>query len=340
MTFFSEEQKKIIYRRLILSKQLYMHGLEHSNANGDLNKMIAIHNFHNAIEISLRSIILGYEIRAEKQLNIGFESMLNEINNYDKFKQEGKKLPYRQELRNLNQLRNMVQHHAVIPESSTMDEWRVFSKRFLSKAFEQYFSIEFDKISYIDFIANSQLRMLLNIANNFITLKDNLNAIIVTKLAFMYSLYSISNFFLEESLNNDFIAGGDLQDIGIDKLLGDKISFKVEIMVRKIYEKVEETKHYAALLSSGIKLVDYKRFEELTPHIDFTLDGGYVVQVAEEYEPTDETAKWVFDFIVKTLINWQLHSLDPKVNDSMQSSCQQAIEEKKCLLNHIRKDTT
>jgi len=149
MTFFSEDQKTIIYRRLILSKQLYLHGLEHSNTSGDLNKMIAIHNFHNAIEISLRSIILAYEIRAEKQLNIDFETMLNEIDNYNKFKEKEMKLPYRQELRNLNQLRNMVQHHAVIPESSTMDDWRVFTKRFLSKAFEQYFNNEFDKISYI-----------------------------------------------------------------------------------------------------------------------------------------------------------------------------------------------
>ncbi len=61
-------ESKSTFRRLLLAKQLYLHGLEHSYIKGSLNKMISIHNFHNAIEITLRAIFLRFEIRAEKQL--------------------------------------------------------------------------------------------------------------------------------------------------------------------------------------------------------------------------------------------------------------------------------
>jgi hypothetical protein len=125
-----EDKRKATYRRLLLAKQLYLHGLKHSRNPGALNKMIAIHNFHNAIETTLRAIFLHYEIRAEKQLNIEFESMLNEIDNNEAFKEKGKRLPYRQEMRNLNQIRNLVQHHVHEPEGSAMEDWRVFTSRF------------------------------------------------------------------------------------------------------------------------------------------------------------------------------------------------------------------
>ena len=108
----------VTFNRLLLAKQLYLHAFDHSNKAGAINKMISVHDFHNAIEIALRAIFLQYEIRAERQLNITFEAMLNEIDNYPQFKSQGIKLPYRQELRSLNQLRNLVQHHAAEPPSA------------------------------------------------------------------------------------------------------------------------------------------------------------------------------------------------------------------------------
>jgi len=83
----------------LLAKQLLIHGFNHSERPGALNKMIAVHNFHNAVEVALRCIFLKYEIRGEKQLNIEFGAMLNDIDNHQLFRDKGIKLPYRQELR-------------------------------------------------------------------------------------------------------------------------------------------------------------------------------------------------------------------------------------------------
>lgn len=56
--------------------------MEHSYKEGALNKMVAVHNLHNALEIALKAIRLHYDIRREKEFNISFDAMLNEI---DKF---------------------------------------------------------------------------------------------------------------------------------------------------------------------------------------------------------------------------------------------------------------
>jgi len=98
----NDEKARTTFRRLLLAKQLFLHGIDHSEKAGSLNKMIAIHNLHNAVEIVLRAIFLHFEIRPEKELNIGFENMLAEIDRYSDFKSQDIKLPYRQEMRNLN----------------------------------------------------------------------------------------------------------------------------------------------------------------------------------------------------------------------------------------------
>jgi hypothetical protein len=61
--------KTVRIRRLMLAKQLYEHALDHSRTGAAVDKMIAIHNFHNAIEIVLRAILLEHEIRVERELN-------------------------------------------------------------------------------------------------------------------------------------------------------------------------------------------------------------------------------------------------------------------------------
>ncbi len=97
--------EQAVVRRLMLSKEFFRHALGRSEMSGALNKMIAVHNFHISIEITLRAIMLHHQIRTEKTLNIDFETMLSEIDNHPPFKQSGQKLPYRQELRNLTPIR-------------------------------------------------------------------------------------------------------------------------------------------------------------------------------------------------------------------------------------------
>jgi len=319
-----DDKSKVTFRRLLLSKELYLHGFGHSNSSSSLDKMIAVHNFHNALEIGLRAILLSYEIRAEKHLNIDFESMLNEIDSFKEFKEKGIKLPYRQELRNLNQLRNMVQHHAVEPESSTLDDWKVFTRRFLIKIFQTYFDLSFDEVSSVQFIEEENLKNLILLAHESLDTENILQAIISAQLAFNYATFSVRKLLPHDGFNNDFFLISGIRS-SILRELPPMVASKAKETIRKIYEKIDESKLYSLFVSSGISFVDFKNFEQLTPHIDFTLDGNYVVQRGTEYNPDKSTASWVIGFVEQTIIKWQLSGIDLRLNEEMEKSCLGAL---------------
>lgn len=291
-----DERKRATFRRLLLAKQLYLHGLDHSNRVDALNKMIAVHNFHNAIEITLRAIFLHYDIRPEKQLNIDFESMLNQIDSEQVFKDRDIALPYRREVRNLNELRNLVQHHAVEPASSTMDDWRVFTRRFLKRVCEAYFELDFDSLSPLDMVGDAQLREVLKLAGSSARMQDFGQSLTLTKIAFELSSKAILAFLPEDKIQSQFVAG-----MGF-------VEFK------EINEVLGKATYYAALLSSGVNLVDYKRFVSCTPYVRFTTKGDPAVQWGYR-EPNANDAEWAYGFVVQTIVHWQILGLSPGVPD-------------------------
>jgi len=303
----NNDKSRAAFNRLLLAKQIYLHGLDHSNKAGGLNKMVAVHNFHNAIEIALRAIFLHYEIRAEKALNIDFESMLKEIDNYQNFKDKGIKLPYRQEIRNLNQIRNLVEHHAVEPEATTMEDFRVFSRRFLQIICGTYFDVDFDKISPINMIEDELLEKLLFKSLMYIDKDQVEQSLSLIRVAFNWASESIIAFLPRDKIPGKFVNGGGF------------------VEYPEIDRTIQKATFYSALLSTGIGLVDYKQFLSYTPHIDFTLNGSPDIQWGSQ-QVNIEYAKWAHDFVVTTIVHWQVLGLVPKVPDWCRVAAQAIID--------------
>lgn len=330
MNISSDEKGKTTFRRLLLSKELYLHG------SSTLDKMIAIHNFHNSLEIVLRSILLQHEIRAEKELNIDFESMLNAIDSH--FKEKKIKLPYRQEIWCLNQLRNIVQHHASEPETSAMYEWRVFTGIFLTKTFHTYFNIQFNEVTSTHFIENTDLRNLLLIAYEFHKQEKYFEVMIAAKLTFMYMSYHLRAFLPANRFNSDFFVIAnlsselrDMREAGLEKL-----PKKIEETITKIYSKIDESKLYSIIISAGISFTDYKQYEKITPSIDFTLTGSYIVQTVPNYKDNLELASWILNFVEQTVIKLQLIGIELNLNEQLVNLCHDAIANFNSELNKLK----
>lgn len=315
-----DEKVKLTFRRLILAKELFLHGIEHSNNTGALNKIIAIHNFHNSIEIILRAIILDYEIRPEKQLNIDFETMLNQIDNFDEFKTSGKRLPYRQEMRNLNQLRNMVQHHAVEPETSTVEDWRVFSKRFIERTLGEYFNTNFEELSSIIFISDDRLRSILKDSEGRIKKNDYKNSIILTKAAFQLALSKVTQLLPDIGRHDAFHASSRL------RFSRNRQSEDLIRVIEDIFSRIYRAEHFAAILASGISLPDYKKFMTCTPSVNFTDDSNIYATFSRDF--SEEDCKWSYKFVVDAIIKWQGISFEPSVPEWFESDCEDLIREK------------
>ena len=94
-----EAKDRDTLKRLLLAQALYQHGLEHSRSPGALNKMIAIHSFHNALEVALRAIMFQYDVGGEHKAQDEFMAMIGEIDRFSLFQEHGKRVPYKSELR-------------------------------------------------------------------------------------------------------------------------------------------------------------------------------------------------------------------------------------------------
>lgn len=317
------DKAQAAFRRLLLAKQLYLHGLDHSNKAGALNMMIAVHNFHNAIEIVLRAIFLHYEIRPEKQLNIEFEVMLNEIDNHPSFKNQGMRLPYRQELRTLNQLRNLVQHHAVEPPSDTMDDWRVFTRRFLERTCREYFDLEFDTLSPLEMIDDEVLKDLLRLSLLFIEKGDFKNSLLLAKSTFRTVAVSMFRVFPDEvffssSFTSAFISRFPESDL--------------KNALQMLDKKSDQAEYHAIVLSSGVSLADYKRFTSSPPSFFFSLTDDKPFKDWGQTEPDEETARWVHEFVVIMIVRWQVLGLAPSISGQAGEAIQKLIEKNESAL--------
>lgn len=300
-----------VVRRLLLAKQLYLHGLDHSRKLGALNAMIAVHNFHNAIEIVLRAIMLKYEIRAEKKMNIDFETMLNEIDKNKTLVAEGKQIAYRQELRSLNQLRNLVQHHAIEPPTSQMEDWRVFTHRFMERAYSEYFGQDFEAITVTSLIDDAQFRALLELAQSNLHEGKPQLSVILAKLVFEWAQVAV---FGHLPPNRYWSTSNK--------------SPEIEGLANQIGELARDV----GLLSAGVNLLDYQKLTSVCGTIFLTIDGGAIAQVMGE-PPSTEEAAWVIRFVADTILHWQTIGFAPGVPEKSKGKAQEYIDSKGARFN-------
>ncbi|NMV40656.1 hypothetical protein [Ralstonia insidiosa] len=293
----------IVLRRLVLAKEFYENAEKLCTHSDPLSKMMAVHNFHIALEITIKSIILKYEIRSEKTLNIDFESMLNEVDKHKPFSDKGIRIPYRQDIRMLNQKRNLVQHHVAEPEKSSMDDWKSISRRFLENTFRDYFELSFHEINRFSFIKDSRLRKLLEEATRQAAV-DELDYA-STLLATTYTA-SVSS--LQEKIPNSssalFFTSGDIRRSGLDGL---------ERAFEKVFKRIDELSLFSAILASGVTIEEYRRLQETMPFVHKFIGGRLSFDKTQRKLFSRSEISWAIEFICGKIIQWQSSGLNPAV---------------------------
>jgi len=147
-------------RRLVIARRLFDHALEHSYKPGALNKMVSVHGFHNAIEIVLKAVILSEKIDPKYQ----FMDLVKQVLELAKKRDIKTNIP-KAHLRQLNSMRNLVQHTAVEPDEGTIVDWRILSRDVIENIIASFFDLGFGEVTEIDLIAFEELRSLLKLAD-------------------------------------------------------------------------------------------------------------------------------------------------------------------------------
>lgn len=303
----SAQRSAIVSRRLLLAKQFYFHAVEQQRASDSLNRLIAIHNFHIAVEILLKAILLEYGIRSEKTLNIDFEQMLADIDNHPPFKVAQTRLPLRQELRNLNQQRNLAQHHIVEPPSSALDDCRFFVREFLTHCFQSYFGFSFETISRADLIADVRLRELVQRAQASLASGDVDDSVCASSAAFQYAVSVLVDVLPSEGLNSSFFIESALRNRGVDLS-------PISDAIHKTHERIRESELFAATIGSGISLACLNRFRKSVPHTTLAM-GGHPWFHGRQEPYTSEDALYALEFVIDAIIKWQSQGLSVVVGD-------------------------
>lgn len=282
--------------------------------------MMAIHNFHIAVEITLKSIILKYEIRTEKEINIDFESMMSEISR----KIVDIKFPYRQDLRSLNVLRGLIQHQGIEPDISSLENFEVITVRFLTEVYQSYFDIDFASLSRVSLIQDSKLRQLLANALEKLNNGEILESAVILDGAF--KLVSLSLYRLLPSNIDSYLSIKNLLDKSRIRQSNPDVYYSMKLAFQMMEQRVKQSESLSTILSSGVSLSDLNRFQNKPFILNFDVHNSPIIQKRPGQEITIAECKWYFHFTVSTILSWQQGGLNPNIEHTSNETIQRLID--------------
>jgi hypothetical protein len=147
-----KKSKNLDIRRLILAKKLYLHGCSHSFKKDEISRMLAIHNFDNAIEMILKCIATKYNIVSSSKREFKFKDLWDEIQKKDI------NLPLKDQLFCLHDQRNIVQHQGDVPSLEAIIKYKGYVEDFFSEITKKEFGVSYDKLYLSELIENNKLR--------------------------------------------------------------------------------------------------------------------------------------------------------------------------------------
>ncbi|ASJ76748.1 hypothetical protein [Granulosicoccus antarcticus] len=308
---------EIVKRKLLLAKEFYKNGSRNADYEDAVSKMVAVHNLHIAVEITLRTIILEFEVRREKQLNIDFESMMGEIDNHGELKKQQKRLPYRQDMRNLNSFRNLIQHQAIEPDGTAMNDWRVLTSRFLKQAYADYFEIDFEELSKISFIENPVIRKHLVVAKKHFEFTNYESAAGYAASAFDLASHTI--FDKLEGVSRPQETRFSFDEFGLSSKYAGSENEPLLKEIEKQHDRLMIVERFLAASAAGIEPNDYENFKLRAPHVAHTGDGRTHIGPWNKPGTLDERmcANWVIDFSTKAILRWQQLGYELKIWDRL-----------------------
>ncbi len=322
MTAQDQEKENLVKKRLLLAKMMFEHGREHSEKPDPLGKMLAIHHLHIAVETTLKCIMLHFDIRAERELNIEFERLLNEINDLEQFKKDNRKLALRREMRVLNEQRNLVQHAAQEPAQSVLEESKVFSHRFLVRVLDEYFGLDYDKLDAGRLIQNKEISEALNIAAEYLKNGAWLESSAVSKMTYWAASRelhapALPEFLSDSSLKNlldrvkgSLAAARDEQQTEQGSPL-DGMFLSLSDTTSRILMRQQATENWMNLLSIDTKRADLLEFFGLPPLVQMGPPAKIQLRrEPEELEELERGARWLLKFVTESCLRWQSSGLN------------------------------
>lgn len=134
-------------KRLLYIKRIFFSAEESYKENTEIGRVFSLLLVDNAIEMLLKTIATDKDVTLDYRKDPDFKNLWNDIKTH-----LPSPLPFKTEMFNLHEERNLVQHQGSVPSKQNMDRHLSYGRRFLELAISQVYSKDFDEIYTSDLI--------------------------------------------------------------------------------------------------------------------------------------------------------------------------------------------
>lgn len=170
-------------RRLVLVRQMYLHGIRHVADSTEIGRVIAIQAIDYAIEMLLKSIVShfgspkdyspperGYYNKLTNLKNQRYSPKMDFYRLWDEvlaifrdseFEIPADELPLRREIDTLHMLRNDIQHNGIVPARDEVRKYAAYAESFIYEVSTNAFGKPVEEITLASLICNTEISQLI-----------------------------------------------------------------------------------------------------------------------------------------------------------------------------------
>lgn len=276
----SKEIRPEVYRRVVLAKSLHRAGeASCARRNDQMFFTEGILLLHDAAEAALGAVA--------DHLNAKFKGNCYLLNYYDLIEKEdnqSRKVPYRNQMKNLNTIRNNAKHSGILPNPKSDAHFPQTVYALIEEVCQTYLGLDFSSVSLKSLTINEKILSFINKAEKEIEQEKIEDALI----SLAYAMYHIC----------------EASTIPFATWLFKKE--KAPVLFTQVY-KIE---HTVTLIERGVDPYLYHRFKNLTPMIGKHKDTGKLFHWWDKHygHPANWTVSNVhfcLDFCIDTALKFQ-----------------------------------
>lgn len=258
-------------KRLIHIKRLYVHGHEHISYGTEFDRLIAIHNFDNSIELLLKCVATEYEINLGDPLHLSFYKLWSKVSREYKQRLDSE-LPKETEVFHLHRIRTDVQHWGISPFSlEFVKDSDICTCDFIKTILGSVFGLRYDELFMSALVNDSKIKGLLADAERHLADENWKETILKVSIAFALARRKAHR----KRYLHTVPKMGDIPD-------------EVDI------------------LALGLDMEEYKKFIENTPVVLITLGEKPIPQWTRKLNYTRENTLFCFSFVLNAILRWHL----------------------------------
>jgi hypothetical protein len=288
ISWWKANVKETISRLLAYSKEFFVAGERELEQNTGLAHMQAVLKFHDAVEYCVRAIVEEHNVNHDRNADLVplMKCISQSITT--------KKLPLSSQIDFLNTTRGKIKHHASVPSLEDVQRCHLYARDFLQQVTKEYLNVDFISVSRLLLVEDKSVRCHLEQAEEKVKEGDYLEALIEAKKAFYVARPSNHTFVSKDSFFSSFFLTSSFRDI---EALREPIG--------RIVDKVNDLEDSIALLMMGVDVIKLRRFEQITPHFVFSVNGDCGIYWVESITPTGKMVQEAIGYVIDMTLLWQ-----------------------------------